>query len=242
MSSSVNKITDTSARTFRYFDFMLAATCILIVCSNIIGAGKVAEIAGFTFGAGVIFFPLSYVLGDILTEVYGYQRARRAIWAGFFSAAFAAFMAWVITEMPAASAWNTDLGGVSRQESFAINFGQAPRIVVASVLALWLGEFANAFVMAKMKVLSGGKALYQRTIGSTIVGQAVDSLVFYPVAFAGIWSIDLIIAVMLTNYGLKVLWEIVLTPVTYNAIATLKRAEGVDVYDENTNFTPFSIK
>ena len=243
MTASLNKVTDTSTRHFRFFDFVLAATCILIVCSNIIGAGKVAEIAGFTFGAGVIFFPLSYVLGDVLTEVYGYQRARRAIWAGFFAAGFAAFMAWFITEMPPAPGWNEDLGGgLNRQDSFAMNFGQAPRIVLASVLAIWLGEFANAFVMAKMKVLSKGKALYQRTIGSTIVGQAIDSAVFYPVAFWGIWSTELILTVMATNYALKVLWEVLLTPVTYKVIAVLKRAEGVDVYDEHTNFTPFSIK
>ncbi|MDC8830087.1 queuosine precursor transporter [Alteromonas gilva] len=242
MTSSLNRVTDTTTRHFRFFDFMLAATCILIVCSNIIGAGKVAEVAGFTFGAGVIFFPLSYVLGDVLTEVYGYQRARRAIWAGFFAAAFAAFMAWFITAMPPAAGWNQDVGGISRQESFAMNFGQAPRIVLASVLAIWLGEFTNAFVMARMKVRSQGKALYQRTIGSTIVGQAVDSVVFYPVAFWGIWSTELIVTVALTNYGLKVLWEVVLTPVTYKVIAVLKKAEGVDVYDEHTNFTPFSLK
>jgi uncharacterized integral membrane protein (TIGR00697 family) len=244
MSSTqrLHKITNTSQRHFKYYDFLLAATCVIVVCSNIIGAGKVAEVADVSFGAGVLFFPLSYVMGDVLTEVYGYQRARRVIWAGFFAAAFAAFMAWFITAMPPAASWNVSFGDINRQDIFEMSFGQAPRIVLASVLAIWLGEFSNAIVMAKMKVLAKGKALYQRTIGSTLVGQAVDSMVFYPIAFFGIWSNELILQVMIANYSFKVLWEICLTPVTYKVVGALKRAEGVDVYDEKTNFTPFSIK
>jgi uncharacterized integral membrane protein (TIGR00697 family) len=227
---------------FRYFDFCMAATCVIVVCANIIGAGKVAEIGGFAFGAGVLFFPLSYVLGDVLTEVYGYARARRAIWAAFASAAFAAVMAAIITAMPPAAAWNADLGGVDRQTAFAANFGQAPRIVAASCLALWAGEFANAFVLARMKVASGGKGLWRRLVGSTAVGQGVDSLIFYPLAFWGVWAPELVFKVMATNYALKVAWEALLTPVTYRIIAALKRAEGVDVYDVGTDFTPFSVK
>lgn len=228
---------------FRYYDFAMAATCVVIVCANIIGAGKVAEIWGFAFGAGVLFFPLSYVLGDVLTEVYGYARARRVIWAGFVSAAFAAGMAAFITAMPAAPDWNIELGaGVDRQVAFALNFGQAPRIVAASCLAIWAGEFANAYVMARMKVASGGKNLWQRTIGSTIVGQGVDTAIFYPLAFVGVWSFDLLVSVMVANYALKVAWEAMLTPVTYRVVAFLKRAEGVDVYDRETDFTPFSVR
>ncbi|WP_428407966.1 queuosine precursor transporter [Hyphococcus sp.] len=227
---------------FKYYDFAMAATCVIIVCSNIIGAGKAATVFGFTFGAGVLFFPLSYVLGDVLTEVYGYARARRVVWAGFAAAAFAAGMAAVITAMPPAAWWNEDLGGVDKQTAFALNFGQAPRIVAASCLAIWAGEMANAFVMARMKVASGGKHLWQRTIGSTIVGQGVDTLIFYPLAFLGIWTLEGVLTVMATNYVLKVLWEAVLTPVTYRVVGMLKRAEGVDVYDADTDFTPFSVR
>ena len=227
---------------FRYFDFMMAATCVVFVCSNIIGAGKVAEIGGFAFGAGVLFFPLSYVLGDVLTEVYGYARARRVIWAGFAAAAFAAAMAAFITWMPPAAGWNEDLGGIDRQTAFAANFAQAPRIVFASIVAFWVGEITNAYVMARMKVRSGGKHLWQRTIGSTVVGQGLDSMIFYPLAFLGVWSVELILTVMATNYVLKVLWEAALTPVTYKVVGALKKAEGVDVFDEATDFTPFSVR
>ncbi len=231
-----------STHRFRYYDFMMAATCVIFVCSNIIGAGKVGEVGGYAFGAGVLFFPLSYVLGDVLTEVYGYARARRVIWAGFAAAAFAAAMAAFITWMPPAPGWNQDIGGVDRQTAFAANFGQAPRIVFASIVAFWAGELANAFVMARMKVASGGKHLWQRTIGSTVVGQGIDSLLFYPIAFIGVWSPQLLLSVMATNYLLKVAWEALLTPATYQVVGFLKRAEGVDVYDEETDFTPFSVK
>ncbi|MEZ5893717.1 MAG: queuosine precursor transporter [Parvularculaceae bacterium] len=232
-----------SNHRFKYYDFAMAATCVLIVCSNIIGAGKVATVAGFTFGAGVLFFPLSYVLGDVMTEVYGYARARRVVWAGFAAAAFAAFMAAVVTAMPPAESWNADIGGgVAKQTAFALNFGQAPRIVAASCLAIWAGELSNAYVMARMKVASAGKNLWQRTIGSTVVGQGVDTLIFYPLAFFGEWPVTLILTVMATNYVLKVLWEAFLTPVTYRVVGFLKRVEGVDVYDKDTAFTPFSIR
>lgn len=239
----INHAADLAGHRFRYYDFAMAATCVIIVCSNIIGAGKVATLGDFAFGAGVLFFPLSYVLGDVLTEVYGYARARRVIWAGFASAGFAAVMAALITWMPPSPAWNVDVGGgLLRQDAFALNFGQAPRIVLASVLAIWAGELANAYVMARMKVWTDGRALWTRTIGSTVVGQGVDSLLFYPLAFAGVWSTELLLVVMTTNYGLKVLWEALLTPVTYRVVAFLKRAEGVDVYDRDTAFTPFSVR
>ncbi|GJL91563.1 queuosine precursor transporter [Hyphococcus sp.] len=239
----IDKASALSTHRFKYYDFAMAATCVVIVCANIIGAGKVATVAGFTFGAGVLFFPLSYVLGDVLTEVYGYARARRVVWAGFAAAAFAAGMAAFITAMPPAPGWNTDIGGgVLKQTAFALNFGQAPRIVFASVLAIWAGEMANAYVMARMKVASGGKSLWQRTIGSTVIGQGIDTLIFYPLAFVGIWSVELLLTVMATNYVLKVLWEAILTPVTYRVVGALKKAEGVDVYDKETAFTPFSIK
>lgn len=239
----IDHAADLSAHRFRFYDFMMAATCVIVVCSNIIGAGKVATIGGFTFGAGILFFPLSYVAGDVMTEVYGYARARRVIWAAFTAAAFAAAMAAFITWIPPSADWNETLGeGVTKQDAFALNFGQAPRIVAASCLAIWVGEFANAFVMAKMKVAEGGRHLWRRTIGSTIVGQGFDTLIFYPLAFGGVWSMKTLLTVMMTNYFLKVGWEAVLTPVTYRVVGFLKRAEGVDVYDQETDFTPFSVK
>ncbi len=220
-------------RPLRYYDFVMAAFVAILLLSNIIGAAKLSTVGGFTFGAGILFFPLGYVLGDVLTEVYGYARARRCIWAGFAAMVFMAFMSWVVVKLPPAEGW----GGQAAYESV---FGQVPRIVIASICAFWAGEFANSFVLARMKVLTGGKMLWTRTIGSTIVGQAVDSLIFYPLAFLGEWSNQQVATVMITNWALKVAWEAVLTPVTYIVVNGFKRGEGLDVYDEQTNFTPFS--
>jgi uncharacterized integral membrane protein (TIGR00697 family) len=222
---------------FRSFDYLLAATCVIVVCSNIIGAGKVSALPlpfglpDFPFGAGVLFFPLSYVLGDVLTEVYGFSRAKRAIRAATAAALFAALMAGFITIIPPAEGWNADLGGIDRQTAFASSFGQAPRIVLASLAALYVGEIVNARVMAFMKARPGGSKLWQRTIGSTAVGQAADSLIFYPLAFLGVWETALVAKVMVTNYLLKVVWEAMLTPLTYKVVAALKQHEGCEVTD-----------
>jgi uncharacterized integral membrane protein (TIGR00697 family) len=220
---------------FRYYDFVMAAFCVVLVLSNVVGAAKVATLGGLTFGAGILFFPLSYVLGDVLTEIYGYARARRVIWAGFGATVFAAVMCWVIVIMPPASGW----GG---QEVYEAAFGQVWRIVGASVIAFWAGEFVNSYVLARMKILTAGKHLWSRTIGSTVFGQGVDSLIFYPLAFIGVWTTEQVVTVMFTNWGLKVLWEVVLTPVTYAVVGFLKRREGVDVFDEGTDFTPFRTR
>jgi len=218
---------------FRYFDFVMAAFVAILLLSNIIGAAKLSTVAGFTFGAGILFFPVSYVIGDILTEVYGYAHARRCIWAGFVAMAFMAFMSWVVVAMPPADTWD----GQAAYESV---FGQVPRIVAASMLAFWAGEFVNSFVLAKMKIWTKGKALWSRTIGSTVFGQAVDSMIFYPVAFLGVWETGDVLLVIVTNWALKVLWEAVLTPLTYVAVGWLKTHEGVDVYDDGTDFSPFA--
>jgi uncharacterized integral membrane protein (TIGR00697 family) len=207
----------------------------ILLCSNVIGAAKVATVWGFTFGAGVLFFPVSYIFGDILTEVYGYARARKVVWAGFGAIIFASFMSWVVVSLPPADGWND-------QRAYQTVFGQTPRIVFASLIAFFAGEFANSFVLAKMKVKTGGRFLWARTIGSTIVGEGVDSLVFYPVAFLGVWDRSLVLQVMLSNYMIKVLWEAAVTPITYQVVGFLKRAEQEDYYDINTNFTPFSIE
>ena len=225
---------------FRYFDFVMAAFVTVLLLSNVIGAGKVSVIelplvGLWPFGAGILFFPVSYVIGDVLTEVYGYAQARRCIWAGFAALLFMAFMAFVVVALPPAADW----GGQAAYEQV---FGQVPRIVFASIVAFWAGEFVNSYVLAKMKVWTRGKALWTRTIGSTLVGQGVDSALFYPLAFLGAagWTTDLVITVALTQWALKTGWEALLTPVTYAAVGCLKRREGVDVFDIETDFSPFA--
>lgn len=228
-----------SGRRLRYFDFVMVAFVTILLLSNVLGAGKVAVvdlpiIGDWPFGAGILFFPISYVIGDVLTEVYGYARARRCIWAGTTALLFMAFMAMVVVALPPAPDWKG-------QEAYEQVFGQVPRIVFASVLAFWAGEFANSLVLAKMKIWTGGKYLWSRTIGSTVIGQGVDSLIFYPLAFWGAagWTNELVMQVLVTQWVLKVGWEALLTPVTYAVVGFLKRREGVDVYDEHTDFTPF---
>ena len=230
---------DLAHKPMRWFDVTMAAFVTILLLSNVLGAGKVARvnlplIGDWPFGAGILFFPLGYLLGDILTEVYGYARARRCVWVGFVALLFMAFMSWVVVSLPPAHDW-------TGQAAYEQVFGQVPRIVFASVAAFWAGEFVNSFVMAKMKILTRGRHLWTRTIGSTVCGQAVDSLVFYPLAFLGApnWTPALVLKVLATNWALKVAWEVILTPVTYAVIGFLKRKEGVDVFDEHTNFTPF---
>ncbi len=227
---------------FRYFPYVMAAFVAILLLSNIIGASKPSFIAlpngaEWAFGAGVLFFPISYIIGDVLTEVYGYANARRVIWTGFAALIFMAFMAWVVVSLPPADGW-------PGQEAYEFVFGNAWRIVVASIVAFWAGEFANAFVMAKMKIWTKGKHLWTRTIGSTVVGQGLDSLIFYPLAFYGLagWPIEQLWEVVLSQWLIKTGWEILLTPVTYQFIGYLKRREGVEVFDTDTNFSPFGSR
>jgi uncharacterized integral membrane protein (TIGR00697 family) len=220
---------------YKYYDLVMALFVTILLCSNVIGAAKVATVWGFTFGAGVLFFPISYIFNDVLTEVYGYARARKVVWAGFGAIVFASFMSWVVVTLPPAAGWND-------QQAYQTVFGQTPRIVFASLTAFFVGEFANSYVLAKMKVRTNGRYLWTRTIGSTIVGEAVDSMVFYPVAFLGVWSNALVLQVMISNYLIKVGWETLITPITYKVVGFLKRAEQEDYFDHKTNFTPFSIQ
>ena len=228
-----------TGRQFRYYDLVMAAFVAILLLSNIIGAAKPAALTingqQWIFGAGILFFPLGYVIGDVLTEVYGYARARRVIWAGFAALLFMAFMSWVVVALPPAPGW-------PGQAAYESVFGQVWRIVFASITAFWAGEFINSYVMARMKIWTGGKHLWSRTIGSTVAGQGIDSIIFYPLAFGGIWSNEQVISVMITNWLLKVGWEVVLTPVTYGVVGWLKRKEGVDIFDEGTNFSPFKTK
>jgi len=222
-------------RQFKYYDLIMALFVTVLLCSNLIGPAKIWTISGFSFGAGILFFPISYLFGDILTEVYGYARARKVVWAGFGALIFASLMSWVVLALPPADGWH----GQAAHEAV---FGTTPRIVFASITAYWIGEFTNSFILAKMKIWTKGKWLFTRTIGSTIVGTFIDSLIFYPVAFYGIWSNEQVIAVMFGNYALKVLWETVATPFTYKIVSFLKKHEEQDFYDHKTNFTPFSLK
>jgi uncharacterized integral membrane protein (TIGR00697 family) len=222
-------------RSYRYYDLVMAAFVTVLLCANLIGASKVAQVGGFAFGAGVLFFPLSYIFGDILTEVYGYARARKVVWAGFGAMGFASFMSAVVLAFPPAPGW-------PHQGAFQTVFGNTPRIVLASLVAYFCGEFTNSYVLARMKVRTEGRFLWLRTIGSTIAGEGVDSLIFYPLAFLGVWSSDLVVQVMFTNYAVKVGWEALITPLTYKAVGFLKRAEAEDYYDRDTDFTPFSLK
>jgi len=242
MTGTQLKHVDASAlqgRSLRYYDFIMAAFVAILLLSNIIGASKPSHVmlpvvGDWTFGAGVLFFPFSYLIGDILTEVYGYARARRVIWTGFAALIFMAFMAAVVVAMPPANNW-------PGQSAYEFVFGNSWRIVLASMTAFWAGEFANSFVLAKLKILTSGRWLWTRTIGSTIVGQGLDSIIFYPLAFYGLagWPIDQLGQVVISQFLLKTGWEVLLTPFTYLVVNSLKRAEGLDVYDEQTNFTPF---
>ncbi len=229
----------TNPRHYKYYDLVMAAFVTVLLCSNLIGPGKTCILFGITFGAGNLFFPISYIFGDILTEVYGYARARKVIWAGFGAMIFATLMGFVVLAIPAdpKEPFNATI-----QPALEVVFGNTWRIVVASILAFWAGDFMNSYVLAKMKLATRGKYLWTRTIGSTLVGQGVDSVIFYPIAFAGIWTGETLLAVIAFNWFFKVMVEVVMTPVTYGVVGWLKRHEHEDHYDTDTNFTPFSLK
>jgi uncharacterized integral membrane protein (TIGR00697 family) len=225
----------------KYYDFIMAAFVTVLVCSNLIGPAKVTQIempllGTITFGAGVLFFPISFIFGDILTEVYGYAASRRVIWAGFAGLAFASFMAWMIVAMPAAPFWQ-------HQEAYEIAFGSTWRISLAGLIAFAVGEFTNSWVMAKMKIWSKGQHLWQRTISSTLFGESIDTVIFVPLAF---WNSNIIPneqlpLVMGAQIIAKILVEILFTPVVYWVVNFLKKAEELDYYDYKTNFSPFKV-
>ena len=220
----------------------MAAFVAVILCSNLIGVHKVSYVdlpfyGEYVYGAGVLFFPISYLFGDILTEVYGYKRSRKVIWTGFGALIFASIMAFVVTSLPASSKMSAE-----QRAAVDLIFGQTPRIVAASLIAFWAGEFVNSFVLAKLKLLTKGRFLWSRTIGSTILGEVADSCIFYPVAFFGTWSNEQLISVMIGNYFLKVMWEVLATPFTYGIVNWLKKTEHEDYYDRDTDFNPFSLE
>lgn len=224
-------------RSYKYYDLIMAAFVTVLLCSGVIGVQKVSLLAGIPFGTAILFFPLSYLFGDVLTEVYGFARSRRVIWAGFGGLLFAAGMSWAVVRMPPAPDW-------PHQTCYEYIFGNTPRVVFASLIAFWAGEFTNSLVMAKMKILTNGRWLWTRTIGSTVAGEGVDSMIFYPLAFLGAagWSGSLVLKVLVTNYFLKVMWEVLVTPITYQVVGFLKRREREDYFDRQTNFNPFRLE
>lgn len=224
--------------SYRYFDLLLAIFIVCLLISNLV-AQKVCRIGPFNVGGGNLLFPITYVFGDVFTEVYGYAASRKAIWIGFFANGLMALMCAIIIWLPPSPDWLLDHAKV--QEAFSTVFGQIPRFVAASLIAYWCGEFANSYAMAKMKVWSKGRQLWMRTIGSTVVGQFVDTLVFDVVAFAGSLPWSGIANLFGFSYSFKVMWEVLATPFTYAVVNFLKRAEGIDTYDYKTNFNPFRV-
>ena len=230
-----------TGKTYKYYDFILGAYVCVLLCSNLIGPAKlttlhVPVVGSVTFLAGVLFFPISYLFGDVLTEVYGYARDRRVVWSGLAALVFASIMAAVVVHLPPAERWK------SNQAAVEAIFGNTPRIVLASIIAFWCGSFVNSFVMAKMKLWTNGRWLWTRIIGSTLCGELVDSVLFHSIAFMGLWPTEELLTVTATQYILKSSWEIVATPLTYKVVSFLKRAEQEDYYDRDTDFTPFSLR
>lgn len=217
----------------RAYDLVLAAFVAVLLISNI-ASTKILVLGPFTFDGGTLLFPLSYIFGDILTEVYGFRRARRVIWAGFAATGVMAVVLALVGTLPPAADW-------PHQEAFAAILGQTPRIVAASLVAYWAGEFSNSWILSRMKVRTRGRYLFARTIGSTLVGEGVDTALFVTVAFAGVLPGGLLLAVAVSNYLFKVGVEVAATPLTYAAVNRIKRAEGVDVFDEGISYNPFRI-
>jgi queuosine precursor transporter len=221
-------------QNFRYYDLLVSAFVAVLLISNLL-APKFVAWGPFLFSGAQLLFPITYIFGDIFTEVYGYAGSRRAIWNGFLASLLLTGISTLVVALPPAPEWKN-------QQAYEIVLGAMPRIVAASLIAYWAGEFANSFVMARMKVMTGGKHLWMRTIGSTAVGQAVDTVLVIGIIFAGTVPMSTMLKLMISGYGGKVIYEIVATPVTYAVVNWLKRVEGVDIMDTDTNFNPFRAK
>jgi len=232
MKININKtVSNLNPERFKYLDLITGLFVAVLLISNI-ASSKIVEIWKFTFDGGTILFPLSYIFGDILTEVYGFRRSRRVIWIGFFCAALMSLTLGLVGLIKPAGGW-------VYQEAYMRILGQTPRIVTASLIAYFAGEFSNSFVLAKMKILTKGKWLFMRTIGSTIIGQGIDTVIFVLIAFLGVYPNDLVLLIIISNYIFKVSLEVVFTPLTYKIVGFLKRVEKVDWFDYRTNFNPF---
>jgi len=220
-------------RSFRYFDLLLSVFIVVLLISNLVGQ-KICAVGPFRIAAAQILFPITYIFGDVFTEVYGYGASRRAIWLGFFASALLAVMGLIAVALPPAPDW-------PNQAAFATVFDFVPRLVLASLVAYWAGEFANSYTLAKMKIWTGGKYLWTRTVGSTVVGQGVDTVIVMVVAFGGSLNWSSIGMLILSGYLGKVAYEVLMTPVTYAIVGFLKRKEGVDTFDYKTDFSPFHV-
>jgi uncharacterized integral membrane protein (TIGR00697 family) len=218
---------------FKYLEILTGLFVAVLLISNIVSV-KIVKLSSFTFDGGTILFPLSYIFGDILTEVYGYRTSRRVIWVGFGAAALMSVVFAVVGRMPAPAEW-TDQAAYERILLYT------PRLVLASLIAYFCGEFSNSYVLAKMKILTRGRYLWTRTIGSTLVGEGVDTALFCVIAFYGTFSNHLLLAIIVSNYIFKCGFEAVATPATYKVVGFLKRTEQIDYYDVGTNFNPFAI-
>ncbi len=223
-----------SEKNYKYLGNIAVFFVSVLLISNI-ASTKIVDFGWFTFDGGTLLFPLSYIFGDILTEVYGYRQNKKIIWLGFFCALLMSIVFMIIGKLPSASGWNN-------QSAYDLILGQAPRIVLASLAAYLCGSFSNSFILAKMKIKTGGKRLWTRTIGSTIVGELVDSVIFITIAFLGVLPNSLLITLIISNYIFKTSIEILFTPLTYKVINFLKKKEGEDYYDKGTNFNPFTTK
>jgi len=220
-------------RTYRHYDTLLAIFIVVLLISNLVGQ-KLCVVFGFSISGGQLLFPITYIFGDVFTEVYGYSASRKAIWLGFLANGLLAVMGLVVVWLPPAPGWKN-------QDAFATVFYQIPRLIVASLIAYWCGEFANSFTLAKMKLWTGGRMLWTRTISSTVVGQLVDTILIVSIGFAGTAPVSTLVAVAFGNYLGKVVYEVVATPATYAIVGFLKRTEGVDTFDYKSDFNPFHM-
>jgi len=220
-------------RTFRYYDVLISIFVAILLISNLVGQ-KISAIGWFRISGAQLLFPVTYIFGDIFTEVYGYGASRRAIWLGFFASSLMAVMALITVALPPAPDWHN-------QEAFRTVFYTVPRLIVASLIAYWAGEFANSYTLAKMKLLTQGRYLWTRTVGSTVVGQGVDTIIVMTLAFAGTVDWSDIGRLIVSGYFGKVIYEVLMTPATYAVVGWLKRKERVDTFDYETDFSPFHI-
>lgn len=224
-------------KSYHYLDLITALFVVVLIVSNI-ASTKVVLLGPFTFDGGTLLFPLAYIFGDVLTEVYGYKKTRRVIWTGFFLLLLSTFTFGLVNTLPAPA----DEFSQKSAEAFSTILGLVPRIVLASLVAYFVGEFVNSYILAKLKVATNGRWLALRTIGSTLVGQGLDTAIFLLVAFYGVWDNSLLWTVFVSNYIFKVGIEVLFTPLTYTVVGFLKRVEEEDYYDRNTNFNPFSAR
>jgi uncharacterized integral membrane protein (TIGR00697 family) len=233
MNNSINNFNEDLKGSYKYFNIITGLFVAVLLISNI-ASTKIVQLWKFSFDGGTILFPISYIFGDILTEVYGYSQSRKVIWIGFLSALLMSLTLGLVALLKPAAGWQY-------QDAYMKILGQTPRIVTASLVAYFAGEFSNSFVLAKMKIMTKGRWLFTRTIGSTIVGEGIDTLIFVTIAFFGLYSNRLLFIIIVSNYVFKVSFEVVLTPLTYKIVGFLKKSERVDWYDYRTNFNPFKF-